>query len=446
MKHKTLKHIILAIKGKNAYAASPYDQFSKSLNATQQASSYSSYSIPYPHQHQQSQQQFSPYNQNQTSQSVRTSTYIMPDQGSLLTASPASYSSRRSIQSFQHHVPKISSYLSQPRAKSYEQEETEIVYSRQQPQNFQQPRLLQTQQQQQSQLRQQQDDQDSQMYGSGSSIRNLTRRFEGSTSPHYSPTRRSNYSFELYQQSIGGNDQYKPKDDSYTSSFTRQYVQHQPPTQYRSLTDLTNQQHEFILKPTFGSGGRLNMQRIDRYGNELPGWVKHRVDSDEEEQQVRRSGPIVEEPRTPNYQTGFETQANRGFLYEQPRIVEQLQLVRRLPPALRKEEGEMVKLEFEVSGDLSEPVQVKWYKNGMSIRNTPDTRIISNRYGVYCLIIPEVFGEDSGLYKAVVEGGRAGNVESYCQLIVEGLHYILINRRSLLVSSLSTPAFFSSKF
>ena len=231
-----------------------------------------------------------------------------------------------------------------------------------------------------------------------SSIKNLTRCFENeSSSPNQrSPTRRSNYSFERYQQSLGAQDSahcYMP-----LGVIKNEMYQHPQSKHHRSYTEFTEQ--EFVFRPSIRQN-QSPTRRVDKFGNQLPVWSK--PESDEE-----NSEAIVEEPPTPNFRSRFETKTK------------DLELVRRLPPVLRKKEGQIVKLEFELSG---EPPQVSWYKNGILVRNSPDTRILSNCFGLQSLIIPEVFSEDSGLYRAVVElPGGAGSFESYCQLIIEGVY------------------------
>jgi hypothetical protein len=89
---------------------------------------------------------------------------------------------------------------------------------------------------------------------------------------------------------------------------------------------------------------------------------------------------------------------------------------KKLLPELRKYEGQSARFEINVSGS-PEP-QVSWYKDTIHIKNSPDTRITSN-LGTHTLVIPEIFFEDCGVYKAVASNTQ-GTVESTCRLIVEG--------------------------
>jgi hypothetical protein len=117
----------------------------------------------------------------------------------------------------------------------------------------------------------------------------------------------------------------------------------------------------------------------------------------------------------------YEYSNKNEFVQQTDTISAPPYFIRRLPPVLKCYEGQPVRFEFEVGG-LPEP-QVTWFKEGMHVQNTPDTRITSN-LGVQTLTIPEVFSEDSGLYKVVIQN-PLGTLESYCQLIVEGFEHAL---------------------
>lgn len=104
---------------------------------------------------------------------------------------------------------------------------------------------------------------------------------------------------------------------------------------------------------------------------------------------------------------------------EHPSGAKAPQLLKRLPPVLKKNEGDSARLEIEISVTEPQP-QVTWFKDDLHVHNKPDTRITSN-FGLHTLIIPEVFCEDSGLYKVLVSS-PLGTVESVCQLIVEGFN------------------------
>ena len=85
-------------------------------------------------------------------------------------------------------------------------------------------------------------------------------------------------------------------------------------------------------------------------------------------------------------------------------------------PQMKRFEGQVARFEIRVSGN-PEP-EITWYKDNLHVNNTPDTRITSNG-GLHTLVIPEIFPEDSGLYKVVAKN-PLGTVESTTQLIVEG--------------------------
>jgi hypothetical protein len=354
--------------------------------------------------------------------SVRTSAHILPDQGQVplmmpVTAAPATRSSSASFstsKSFQHisptqhtqtrtiattYTPATTSPTA--RSRSYEHSQTETSFSRQVPVLHQgSPLKVDTGSARDLYSRYEHDD------NSGSSPTYLER--------FHSPTKKSNYSFERYQQSLGtasSGPQFKPfetRGDSFASKFnnfgkankTTYYneIEQQQPnsdarTYHKSVTDLAEQ--EFIFRPSTGTG--LNLQ--------TPVTSPRR--------------PIVEEPISPQFKSyaNSESQQQQMYHYEPARV----ELVRRLPPVVRKREGGMVKLELEISGGDSN-TQVSWFKNGILMRDAPDTRIVSNGYGLHTLIIPELFGEDSGLYKVLISSPSGGHLESYCQLVVEGFY------------------------
>ena len=92
----------------------------------------------------------------------------------------------------------------------------------------------------------------------------------------------------------------------------------------------------------------------------------------------------------------------------------------KLPTIIRRSEGEPIKLEVNIIGN---PVpEVFWYKDGTLLKNTPDTRLTSDvtpEKDVHALFIPEIFPEDSGVYK-IIARNVLGVDESGCRLIVEG--------------------------
>lgn len=96
------------------------------------------------------------------------------------------------------------------------------------------------------------------------------------------------------------------------------------------------------------------------------------------------------------------------------------QLLRSMPNYLAFSERQPAHLEIEVSGTPN-PV-VTWYKDGLLVRNSPEAQISSNS-GLHVLYIPEMYYEDSGIYKAVI-ASPLGILESICEINVEG--FILI--------------------
>jgi len=93
------------------------------------------------------------------------------------------------------------------------------------------------------------------------------------------------------------------------------------------------------------------------------------------------------------------------------------QLLRSLPNYLRFTEGQPARLEIEVSGTPA-PI-VNWFKNNSLIPRAGDIEITTNE-NVHTLSIPEIYVEDSGVYKAVI-ASPLGVLESLCEIKVEGV-------------------------
>lgn len=145
--------------------------------------------------------------------------------------------------------------------------------------------------------------------------------------------------------------------------------------------------------------------------NTTPQWSKIQDDS----------RPIVEEPITPdpvkNKLHRIEDYLSSDEVQSEPR------LLKRLPFLIKKKEGQPVKLEIEVAG-VPQPC-VEWLKDNNKIVNSPDTRLTDNQ-GHHCIIIPEAFSEDSGLYKALITSPISNtHLETACQLVVEGKTLLL---------------------
>ncbi len=172
---------------------------------------------------------------------------------------------------------------------------------------------------------------------------------------------------------------------------------------YHTKTYLPEQ--EFIIKPNISKPIQSN---FDKFGNKLPSWAK--PDQEESSQQNH-----------PSYSTGYKPSILLD--YEDNDKPGAPQFLRKLAPVIKRNERQQARLELEVSG-TPEP-QVHWFKDGMPIKNTPDTRLSSN-FGLHTLVIPEVFKEDSGVYRALVTS-PLGTLESFCHLIIEGFLLLFFN-------------------
>jgi hypothetical protein len=160
-------------------------------------------------------------------------------------------------------------------------------------------------------------------------------------------------------------------------------------------------EQEFIIKPNIS---KPIQSTFDKFGNKLPSWAK--PDQEESPQQIH-----------PSYSTGYKPSNLLDYsTYEDNDKPGAPQFLRKLAPVLKRNERQQARLELEVSG-TPEP-QVHWFKDGMPIKNTPDTRL-SSTFGLHTLVIPEVFREDSGVYRALVTS-PLGTLESFCHLIIEG--------------------------
>ncbi|XP_006864598.1 PREDICTED: palladin [Chrysochloris asiatica] len=100
-----------------------------------------------------------------------------------------------------------------------------------------------------------------------------------------------------------------------------------------------------------------------------------------------------------------------------------------LPPVFTKElqntaasEGQVVVLECRVRGAL--PLQVKWYRQGSEIQDSPDFRILQKKprstaepEEICTLVIAETFPEDAGIFTCCARNDY-GSVTSTAQLVV----------------------------
>ncbi len=150
---------------------------------------------------------------------------------------------------------------------------------------------------------------------------------------------------------------------------------------------------------------RLNtfQRKYDKFGNQLPVWVKPETENAKFETKpynldISKVAHII-----PNNEGHIKTGAP--------------QFLRKLAPVIKRGEGQYAQLQLEISG-IPEP-QVTWFKDNMHVKNSPDTRIFS-KFGIHTLVIPEVFDQDSGIYKALITS-PLGILESCSHLIVEGV-------------------------
>ena len=86
-----------------------------------------------------------------------------------------------------------------------------------------------------------------------------------------------------------------------------------------------------------------------------------------------------------------------------------------LPNVLYFSEGQPARLEIEVAGNPTP--QISWFKDNYVVCHSEDCQIISNK-GSHVLKMPEIYIEDSGLYKAVITSSLGKN-ETVCQVIVD---------------------------
>lgn len=86
-----------------------------------------------------------------------------------------------------------------------------------------------------------------------------------------------------------------------------------------------------------------------------------------------------------------------------------------LPSYLKASPGEPIIFKIEIDDSNA---QVVWYKDNVKLFNTPATQMYSD-VGRHLLVLPRVYGEDSGLFRAIVMTPM-GTSETSCRLFVEG--------------------------
>ena len=115
-------------------------------------------------------------------------------------------------------------------------------------------------------------------------------------------------------------------------------------------------------------------------------------------------------------QFSSQQQQQQTVVRQQEKRIEP-QFIRPLASFLRFSEGQPARLEVEVYGSPA-PV-VTWFKDNMIIRDTQETQIVSQQ-NVHTLRMPEIFTEDSGVYKVLI-ASPLGRTESVCDVKVEGV-------------------------
>ena len=86
-----------------------------------------------------------------------------------------------------------------------------------------------------------------------------------------------------------------------------------------------------------------------------------------------------------------------------------------LPQYLKAFPGEPIIFKIEIDNP---DAQVVWYKDNVKLFNTPATQMYSD-VGRHLLVLPRVYEEDSGLFRAIVMTPM-GTSETSCRLFVEG--------------------------
>ena len=147
-----------------------------------------------------------------------------------------------------------------------------------------------------------------------------------------------------------------------------------------------------------------------------------RQQQQQQQHQQQQNGFYAEQNSSTSHQRSVQTyeQYNQSNNFRQETYSRQenrtneSQFVKPLPSFLRFSEGQPARLEIDTGS--SAPV-VTWYKDNMIIRNTPDTQITANS-SLHTLRLPEIYPEDSGLYKAVIQTAT-DKTESVCEVRVE---------------------------
>ena len=161
-------------------------------------------------------------------------------------------------------------------------------------------------------------------------------------------------------------------------------------TTTKTVTNITPNQQRFA-KPSQSSFVKQTstfLNKRDSFNNSAPPWVKKQ----EEDAALEGNSKNLNSPR----------------------------ISPKLPPLIRRSEGEPIKLEVNIIGNPAP--EVFWYKDNILLKNTPEIRLLADvtpEKDVHALLIPELFPEDNGLYK-IIARNLLGTDESDCRLVVEG--------------------------
>lgn len=361
---------------RNTYDQSYHHQsLSSQYNQQQQQQQQRTFSKSLPTKYSQYINESSSYQQQPSDQRsiVRTSTYLIPDHGNVPLTPVSTNKTSKSIShqvvpSTSRNRPFLGSNSS--RSKSFEEQTEETRYHRAAPEYT---------------VETSGGEETDEFDYTNESIKALAQRF-GEVSSIQSPRRTKTSSFTL--RPVESKDDlytaFKPS-KKYKSHYAYNVVQKATRKPNKSLIEFPEQ--EFLISKT---SNKL----------ELLGSNNQQPRSIDEGPSSYRKVTTTTMTTTTERQPGPE-------------------LLKKLPPVIRRSEGQQVRFEIEIGANFPpHSIQVTWTRNGVTIENSTDTRI-SSTFGLHTLIIPEVFAEDSGLYRVLVST-PIGNLESFTQLVVEG--------------------------
>ena len=166
-------------------------------------------------------------------------------------------------------------------------------------------------------------------------------------------------------------------------------------------------------------------QRLVQMGKATTTTVSSKTEEEYAQEQAYQQQLLFQQQQQQQYAEEAQYKQSMEMIYNEidPNRPEP-QLIRSLPNYLKFTEGQPARLEVEVSGTPA-PI-VNWFKNNVLIHGSLNIEISSN-LNVHTMSIPEIFIEDSGVYKAVI-ASPLGVLESHCEISVEG-YYILFKRK-----------------